>query len=55
MVFQDPQSSLNPVYRVGDQIAEQIRAHKPFVSQAQALERAGELMERVGMAARPFA
>jgi peptide/nickel transport system ATP-binding protein len=49
MVFQDPQSSLNPVHRVGDQIAEQIRAHKPLVSHAQALERAGELMERVGM------
>jgi peptide/nickel transport system ATP-binding protein len=49
MVFQDPQSSLNPVHRVGDQIAEQIRAHKPLVSHAQAIERAGELMERVGI------
>jgi peptide/nickel transport system ATP-binding protein len=49
MVFQDPQSSLNPVYGVGDQIAEQIRAHRPLVSQAQALERAGALMERVGI------
>jgi peptide/nickel transport system ATP-binding protein len=46
MVFQDPQSSLNPVYRVGDQIAEQIRAHEPFVSKESALRRAGELMER---------
>ena len=46
MVFQDPQSSLNPVYRVGDQIAEQIRAHEPFVSKTRALARAGELMER---------
>ena len=46
MVFQDHQSSLNPVYRVGDQIAEQIRAHEPFVSKERALERAGELMER---------
>jgi len=46
MVFQDPQSSLNPVYRVGDQIAEQIRTHEPFVSKARALERAAELMER---------
>ncbi len=46
MVFQDPQSSLNPVYRVGDQIAEQIRTHEPFVSKPRALERAGELMER---------
>ncbi len=49
MVFQDPQSSLNPVHRVGDQIAEQIRAHEPFVSKAHALERAAALMERVGM------
>jgi peptide/nickel transport system ATP-binding protein len=49
MVFQDPQSSLNPVYRVGDQIAEQIRAHEPDTSGAQAAERAAALMERVGM------
>jgi peptide/nickel transport system ATP-binding protein len=49
MIFQDPQSSLNPVHRVGDQIAEQIRAHKPLVSKAQALAHAGELMERVGI------
>ncbi len=46
MVFQDPQSSLNPVHRVGNQIAEQIRAHEPLVSKAQALRRAAELMER---------
>ncbi len=62
MVFQDPQSSLNPVHRVGDQIAEQIRAHAlrgafhgggragAPVSKRAALERAGELMERVGIA-----
>jgi peptide/nickel transport system ATP-binding protein len=50
MVFQDPQSSLNPVHRVGDQIAEQIRAHEPLVSKQQALRRAGDLMERVGIA-----
>ena len=28
MVFQDPMTSLNPVYRVGDQIAEMIHAHR---------------------------
>ena len=50
MVFQDPQSSLNPVHRVGEQIAEQIRAHEPLVSKQQSLRRAGELMERVGIA-----
>jgi peptide/nickel transport system ATP-binding protein len=49
MVFQDPMSSLNPVIRVGKQIAEQIRAHERDTTRAQALERAGELMERVGI------
>ena len=48
MVFQDPMSSLDPVYRIGDQIAEQIRAHE-HVSKTQALDRAVELMERVGI------
>jgi peptide/nickel transport system ATP-binding protein len=51
MVFQDPQSSLNPVYRVGEQIVEQIRAHEPSTSSASAAERAEALMERVGMGA----
>jgi peptide/nickel transport system ATP-binding protein/oligopeptide transport system ATP-binding protein len=49
MVFQDPMSSLDPVYRVGDQIVEQIRVHEHEVSKAQALDRAVELMERVGV------
>jgi peptide/nickel transport system ATP-binding protein len=49
MVFQDPQSSLNPVHRVGAQIVEQIRAHEPLVGRPQALARAVELMERVGI------
>ena len=49
MIFQDPMSSLNPVYRVGHQIVEQIRVHHPEVSKAQALDRAVELMERVGV------
>ncbi len=49
MVFQDPMSSLDPVYRVGDQIAEQIRVHFPDVGKAEARSRAIELMERVGI------
>lgn len=48
MVFQDPMTSLNPVYRVGDQIAEMIRAHRD-VSRAQARERAVELLRTVGI------
>jgi peptide/nickel transport system ATP-binding protein len=49
MVFQDPMSALNPVQRVGDQIAEQIRAHDRGVDRAQARERAAELLERVSI------
>jgi peptide/nickel transport system ATP-binding protein/oligopeptide transport system ATP-binding protein len=49
MVFQDPMSSLDPVYRVGDQIAEQILAHEPDVSRRQARERAVGLLARVGI------
>jgi peptide/nickel transport system ATP-binding protein len=49
MVFQDPMSSLDPVYRIGHQIVEQIRVHEPDVSKAQAMDRAVELMERVGI------
>ncbi len=48
MVFQDPMSSLNPVYRVGDQIAEMIRAHRD-VSKKEALQRAVELLDSVGI------
>ncbi len=40
MVFQDPMSSLNPVYRIGKQIVEQIRVHDHEVSKAQAMDRA---------------
>src|ERR1700693_1211247 len=42
-------SSLDPVYRIGDQIIEQIRVHNRGVSKAQALDRAVDLMERVGV------
>jgi peptide/nickel transport system ATP-binding protein/oligopeptide transport system ATP-binding protein len=49
MVFQDPMSSLNPVYRVGKQIVEQIRVHEPETTKAQAQDRAVEMMERVGV------
>ena len=49
MIFQDPISSLNPVYRIGNQIVEQIRTHRPEVSKAEAMEQPVKLMERVGV------
>jgi peptide/nickel transport system ATP-binding protein/oligopeptide transport system ATP-binding protein len=49
MVFQDPMTSLDPVYRIGHQIVEQIRAHDHEITKAAALDRAVELMERVGI------
>ena len=48
MIFQDPMTSLDPVYRVGAQIVEQIQAHLP-VPDREARERATRLLERVGI------
>lgn len=50
MVFQEPMTSLNPVYTVGAQIVEAIRLHHD-VSRGGAKKRAIEWLERVGMPA----
>jgi oligopeptide/dipeptide ABC transporter ATP-binding protein len=49
MVFQDPMTSFNPVYRIGAQISEAIRAHRDEVSKTEARGRAIELLESVGI------
>ncbi|MEM2522843.1 MAG: ABC transporter ATP-binding protein [Candidatus Bathyarchaeia archaeon] len=49
LIFQGAMNALNPVYRVGDQIAEAIRTHEPNVSKKEALERGRKLFELVGL------
>ena len=48
MIFQDPMSSLNPVYSVGYQIAEMLQVHEGQ-SKSQAMRAAQALLEEVGM------
>ena len=48
MIFQDPLTSLNPVFTIGNQITESIRVHMG-VGKEEARERAGILLERVGL------
>ena len=48
MVFQEPMSSLNPVYAVGDQIAEAVRLHRGL-GRAAARAEAVRLLEEVGI------
>jgi oligopeptide/dipeptide ABC transporter ATP-binding protein len=48
MIFQDPMTSLNPVYRIGEQIVEAIQAHEKLDKRA-ARQRAIELLRQVGI------
>ncbi len=48
MIFQEPMTSLNPVYTIGDQIGEAIRLHMK-VGKKEALGRAVEMLKKVGI------
>ncbi len=48
MIFQEPMTSLNPVFRIGDQISEVLLRHKP-VSKKEAAEQTIQLMRQVGI------
>jgi len=48
MIFQEPMTSLNPVFTVGDQIAEAVKLHQS-VGSKDAMDRAVEMMELVGI------
>jgi oligopeptide/dipeptide ABC transporter ATP-binding protein len=49
MVFQDPMTSLDPVYKIGVQIAETVRQHDRSVSKQAAKARAVDLLKMVGI------
>ena len=49
MIFQDPMTSLNPVFTVGDQVGEAIRTHEPGLSRKKARAKAIELLADVSI------
>lgn len=51
MIFQEPMTALNPVHKVGKQIMEVFRLHRPELSKKDAEKEALEMMERVGISA----
>lgn len=51
MIFQEPMTSLNPVYTIGDQIEEAVLLHQKELSKEQARERAIEMLRLVGIPA----
>ena len=48
MIFQEPMSSLNPVYRIGDQMLEMIRTHHREIPKKGSIKQCIEMLSRVG-------
>ena len=51
MIFQDPMTSLNPVLRIGDQIKESFKIHRPDLSDDEMEKKVDEMLEMVGIPA----
>ncbi|MCF0133052.1 MAG: ABC transporter ATP-binding protein [Blautia sp.] len=49
MIFQNPMTCLNPVYTIGNQLVEALKAHKKDISKEEAEKRAMEMLEQVGI------
>lgn len=49
MIFQNPMTCLNPVYTIGNQLVEALKAHDKNVSKEEAEKRAMEMLEQVGI------
>ena len=50
MIFQEPMTSLNPVFRIGDQVDEIIALHNPQMSKTEVKERTIQMLELAGIA-----
>lgn len=50
MVFQDPLTSLNPLLKIRDHFTELFKVHSPSMSKKDAISRAGELLDNLGIA-----
>ena len=50
MIFQEPMTSLNPVFKIGDQVDEVLRLHNPEMSDKDIKDRTLEMLELVGIA-----
>jgi len=49
MIFQDPLTSLDPLYTIGDQFLETLRTHEKGIKKKIALERAADMLKSLGI------